>query len=143
MSRLLRYRMSDGAITGCWEGPATYLEAQVDATDPTVGYLEDVVADVPLPALFEQWHIIAEVVTAKAGVTLLAAPTSFEADGTTICLVTVQPFVACTLLVNGTPVELTLEDTTLELTSDVPATFTIALQPMGTHWAMPVTVEAT
>jgi hypothetical protein len=143
MSRLLRYRVSDGAITGCWEGIPAYLEAQVDTSDPTVGYFDDVVADIPLPELFEQWRIVEEVVTAKATVTILASPNPFAANGTAVCLVTVQPFVPCTLLVNGTPVALTLEDTTLELTSDVPATFQLALASMATHWALPLSVEAT
>ena len=142
MTRLLRYRLTDGTITGCWEGIPAYLEAQVDTTDSAVGYVEDVVADVPLPWLFERWRIVEEIVTAKAEVALLAAPAPFAADGTTVCLVTVQPFVPCTVLVNGTPIALTLEDTTLEMTAEVPAIFTIALQPIATHWAPPMTIEA-
>lgn len=142
MSRLLRYRVSDGAITGCWEGIPSYLEAQVDLTDPTVGYVEDVVADIPLATLFDQWRIVAEVLTAKVPLTFTASPTPFAADGIAVCTITVSPFVACTVLVNGTPMPLTVEDATLELTSDVPATFVMRVQPMGTHWAVPLTVEA-
>jgi hypothetical protein len=146
MGRLLQYRRSDGSLVGVWEGPATYLEVQIVADDPTYGYLplaEDHPESATLPSqLLDAWAVQEGLLVAKQALTLHAAPNPFVADGSAVCLVTVQPFAVCTLLVNGTPIELTLEDTTLELTSDVPTTFTIGLQPMATHWAAPLTVEA-
>jgi hypothetical protein len=143
MTRLLQYRLSDGSIYGMYEGLAEYFAAQIVEDDPVYGYLEDVVAAIPMPVLFEQWYIVEEVLTAKAALTITATPTPFDADGVAECLITVDPFVECTLVVNETLVALTTGDDTLALTSDVPATFTIALQPMATHWAAAITVEAT
>jgi hypothetical protein len=126
-----------------YEGLADYFAAQIVEDDPVYGYLEDVVDEVSAPELFERWYIVDEVLTEKTELTITAAPTPFDADGIEECLITVDPFVACTLLVNGEPVVLTTGDDTLELTSDVPATFTIVLQPMATYWASAITVEAT
>jgi hypothetical protein len=144
---LLQYRLADGAIVSFWEANTPELLApQFPGDDPTYGYLQlastHAQALTSAEDLYERWRIIDDAVVAKAQVVLTATPTPFAADGVAVCLVTVDPFVACTLLVNGQPLVLTPEDTTVELTSDVPATFRLALRPMATHWATPITVEA-
>lgn len=144
--RVLQYRLSDGSLSGLWEGAESYLLAQVVEDDPTFGYLL-LTDDHPAVALtttviLERWAVVADVLTEKVVLEITAAPTPFAADGLEECLITVDPFVECTLLVNGAPMALTTGDATLGLTSDVPATFMLALQPMVTHWAAPLTVEA-
>lgn len=146
LARVLQYRLTDGSLAGLWEGPESYLLAQVVVDDPTFGYLlladDAPAAALPTDVLLGQWAVVAGVVTGKTTLELIAVPNPFTADGLAVCLVTVEPFVPCTLRVNGEAVVLTAEDMTLELTSDVPATFHVELLPLATHWAMPLRVEA-
>jgi hypothetical protein len=75
-------------------------------------------------------------------VTITATPNPFAADGVTECTVTLDPFVAGTLLVGTTPYVLTSGDPTLVLTSDVPTTFAVRLAWNPTQYADPILIMA-
>ena len=144
MPVLLQYRLDTRAIIGRWESNTIgIVDAQRVPDDPTYGYLASGTS-LGIDVLHAQYYIAEdETLTAKQTLTLTATPTPFAADGVTTCTVSVSPFVACQLLVDGTPETLTEGDQTLILTSDVPHVFQIALVPLDTAWAMPITAEAT
>ena len=147
VQRLVQYVLSDGHIRSAWESsnPAL-LEAQRVVEDPLYGYValdaEHPQVATPFETLAAEWQIVDEVVTAKTLLTITATPNPFDADGVTVCVITVDPFVACTVRVDGTPYALTIEDPALELTSDVPRLFHVQLESMATHYADAITVEA-
>lgn len=145
-ARLIQYALPDGQIRGFWEGHAALLQAQTVPDDPAYGYLEvpaeEPGAAIPPGDLLRQWYVEDGMLTAKVELTLTAAPAPFPADGTTVCQVTVSPFVPCTVLVDSTAMTLTATDPTGELTSDVPERFVLSLASMPTHWAEPIIVEA-
>jgi hypothetical protein len=90
----------------------------------------------------EAWVVQDGSLTAKTVGLLTATDTPFPADGITVCRVTLDPFVACTLEVNGVLYALTEEDPALEITSDVATTFAVSLKWHQTHWAAPLLVVA-
>ena len=147
MGLLLKYALSDGLITGLWNSntPAL-LEAQRIPGDPTYGYAavsdRSPLGQLGPEVIQERWAVPAGVPTPKATHTLTASPNPFDADGVAVCSITLSPFVACTLLVNGTPYALTTGDQTLALTSDTPLLFRVVLAPLASAWAPPITVEA-
>jgi len=140
---LLKYRLDTGFIDAVIQGSSLGLtQAQIVPDDPTYGYL--LTDDAHDPRVWqEQYAIVEGAVSAKEELTITATPNPFVADAVATCTVTIDPFEACTLVVNGAPLALTTEDPTLVLTSDVPALFVIALHTMATAWAAPITVEAT
>ena len=143
MSSVLQYRSSDGLIVGMWTSNTTALvEAQIPQSDPTYSYLTSE-TDVPQENLLTHYYVHEELLVAKAVLTLGAAPNPFPADGAAVCLVTVAPFVPCTLLVDGTPYDVTAADTRVELTADVPHVFHVELAPVAAYRADPLTVGAT
>lgn len=146
-SRLLQYVRDTGAIQGLWEGaPVAYVQQQRVADDPIYAYLELAAstpeADLPADVLLEQWYVQAHVLRRKGRLTLTALPNPFPGDGQTACRITVAPFVPCTLRVHGVSYGLTVEDPVLVLTSDSPAQFVVTVQPMATHVADLLRVEA-
>ena len=143
MPSLLKFRLTDGLITGIWEGNSVAtLAAQVVPDDATFGYLP-VETDLRAQALLETKYVTAGALTEKTVLALAGTPTPFAADGVTTCTISVTAFVPCTLLADGTPHILTPGDQTLVLTSNTPHVFTIALAPVGPYRATPITVEAT
>jgi len=143
MQMLLKYERSTGAIRGIFESGVTgMLEAQIVPDDPDWGYLRHDTA-LTAEALQREWYVHEDLLVAKTVLTLTATPSPFAADAVTVCTVTVDPFVPCTVLVDGVPYALIEEDPTLALTSDVPHRFQIALAPMAAYMADPVTAEAT
>jgi hypothetical protein len=142
MPQLLKYLLSTGLIEGVWESNADALVAaqQVEA-DATYGYLALAKA-VPVSELYASWYVLDGVLTAKEELTLSGDPNPFAADGVTVCLISVTPFVPCTVLVNGAPLAVQVGDEVITLTADVPATFTVTLAPMAAYWAAPLTIEA-
>jgi len=143
MATILHYRLSDGLIQGMWTSNTQALvDAQIVPGDTTNGYLQvDTALD--FQTLRERWYVHEDLLVSKAEVAIQADANPFEADGVTICTVTVSPFVPCTLLIDGAEVVLTPADDTAELTSEVPHTFQITLAPLAQYWAVPITVEAT
>jgi hypothetical protein len=143
MILLLKYAYTTGAIRGGWVGsPASLLEAQIVVDDPGFGYLLSE-SDVPAEVLQQQWEVVSGVLTAKVALVLTPDVLTFAADGVATCTVSVVPFVACAVTVNnGSPMALTTGDETLVLTSDVPASFEVALVPMAGFWAESITLEA-
>lgn len=145
-TRIVQYRLSDGGLVGFWEGPAGYLDAQVPAEDATHGYVvldeTDELATMPSQALLAHYYVQEDMLVEKIAFTITATPNPFDADGETECAVTVVPFVACTLLVNGESVALTDADPVLEIVTETPEIFVIAVAPMVTHRADQITVEA-
>ena len=143
MPSLCKYLRATGAIVGVWESNTMALvDAQTVVDDPTYGYIA---TSEPLSATDLQlsYYIVGnETVTAKTELTLSATPSPFAADGVEVCVISVTPFVPCTLVINGTPAVLTEGDETVSLTAEVPETFVVTLEPMATHWANPLTVEA-
>jgi hypothetical protein len=117
-------------------------EALLLAQVPPSGEALLPVEEPPLASTFDQMLVVEGELVAKAATTITATPNPFDADGVTECAVSVSPFVACTLRVNGTTYALTTGDPTLTLTSDVPATFLVSLDWLATHWAPSVTVTA-
>lgn len=143
MKVLLQYQKTDGVIKGIWQAvPTTLLMSQVTAADPLVGY-EVLDTDIPVETLLADYYIVKGTLTPKAIVVITANPASFPADGSTVCQLSVEPFMACTLVVGTTPQHLMMDDQVIELTSDTPQTFQVTLAPMAAYRAMPITVEAT
>ena len=70
------------------------LLAQVVEDDPVMGYL--LVPDQDGSVLQQQYLVSANGLIAKPAVTLHAVPAHFLADGTSVCTVSVMPFVPCT-----------------------------------------------
>lgn len=140
--QLVKYVRATGQIDGVYESAIlAMLEAQRVAEDTTYGYL---LLETPIPvADQERYAITEERLVEKHPLTIEADPMTFVADGLDECLVTVEPWHACTLHVNGQPYGLTPDDPFLALTSDVPQRFEIILAWMPGYWASPVTVEAT
>jgi hypothetical protein len=138
---LVRYTLATGAISGVWEGTDQALLAlQMVPDDPTYG---SVFADSGTPSeVQERWRVVDGALVEKAVLVITATSAPFAADGVAVCSMTVVPFVACTLELNGTPYALTTGDPAIELTSEVPAVFQCVLQMMAGYWAAPVTVEA-
>ncbi len=143
MTMLLRYTMTDGQITGVWTASSdALLAAQIVEDDPISGYLLTTEAIDP-GIVQERYGLIAGVVTAKQERVLSADVPTFAADGVTMCTVSIVPFIACSVQVNGgTPVALSEADPTLEITADLPGRFVITLVRMAGTWAEPVMVEA-
>jgi hypothetical protein len=141
MPMLAKYHRTDGLIQGTWSANnTTMLQAQIVPSDPTFGYL--IVADQDAKVMQEQYVVAGGILTPKPQVTLAASPTPFVADGTTICFMTVVPFVPCTVLVDVTPYTLVPEDQAILLTSDVPRVFQVSLPQQAACWGAPITVEA-
>lgn len=139
---LVRYRLTDGLIDGTYSANTEdLLTAQIVPDDPTYGYL---MSDTELGAqeLAERYAVVDGALQAKALIIIVADPLQFQADGIDACLISVEPIIACTLRVNGVARALTMADPILELTSDSPQTFVVRLEPMATHWAEPLTLEA-
>jgi hypothetical protein len=140
---VLKYERSTGAIRGIFESVVEgMLDAQIVHDDPVFGYLRHDTA-LTAEALQRGWYVHEDLLVAKTVLTLTATPSPFAADAVTVCTVTVEPFVPCTVLVDGVPYALIEEDPTLELTADVPHRFQIALAPVAAYMAAPLTVEAT
>lgn len=139
---LLKYRLDTGMIDAVIHGSSLDLTyAQMLPDDPTYGYVLSE-AQYDSRVWQEQFVVVETVVTAKTVLTITATPNPFPADGTTPCAVTVTPFQACTLDVNGDSCALAEDDPTLLLTSDVLALFAVRLVPNATAWAAPVRIEA-
>jgi hypothetical protein len=145
MVALIAYAVADGLIQGVWETADTNVEllvAQVDRSIEGRGYLVNA-SGIAASVLTTDYYIVDNSLAAKTVLTITATPNPFDADGFAVCQVSVTPFVECTLLVDGVPYALTDEDTTVELTSDVPHVFQITLSQMAPYRADPLTVEAT
>lgn len=148
MPLLLKHQLTDGLIVGIWQSNSTALaQAQIVNDDPLYGYmlLSDLhhLNEIPQEQIQERWYISGTQTRAKTECTITATPNPFTADGTTVCSITVSPFVACTLMVNQEPYDLTTEDAILSLTSDTPMPFTVLLASQAQMWASPLLVEAT
>src|SRR5215217_862978 len=111
-------RTSDGGIEGVFTAQtADLLEAQVAPDDTTHEIVLAETLDETPRMLGERFKIVDHARVAKTEATLTADPSTFAADGTATCAVSVDPFSACTLQVNGTAFALTTSDPTLLLTS--------------------------
>jgi hypothetical protein len=142
MDVLLKYERSTGTIRGIFQSAvAGMLDAQIVPDDPVFGYVRYETA-LDADAIQRGYYVQEDGVAAKTPLTLTATPAPFAADGVTVCAVTVDPFVPCTVLVDGIPYALTEEDQTLELTSAVPHRFQVALGTMAAYMADPVSLEA-
>ena len=143
MPTLLRYQLSDGTIVSAWSATdAAALAAQVWPDDSGHGtVMSDEVRD--MRAWNERWTVVAGQLREKDRLTIIADPASFPADGVTVCSVSVEPFIPCTVLVSGQSQALTPEDPTLTLTADTPQRFVLTLAPMTLFFAEPLSVEAT
>lgn len=139
--QLVQYRLADGQIHGLYDSEnQALLDAQRQVDDPTYGYI---LAETPLPPQEqERYEVQSGVIVAKAQLVIEADPLTFAADGIDECLVTVEPWHACTLLVNGQPYALTNDEPFLAITADVPRVFGLRLQLMPGYWATPISVEA-
>jgi hypothetical protein len=143
MQVILKYERSTGAIRGIFaSGVGGMLDAQIVQDDPDFGYLRHDTEDAA-EALQRGYYVREDLLVAKTLLTLTTTPNPFAADAVTVCTVTVEPFVSCTVLVDSVPYALIEEDPTVELTSNVPHRFQIALAPVAAYMADPVTVEAT
>lgn len=144
MLLLIKYRQESGEIDGVFTGTSPeMLEAQRVVDDPTYGYLLTEFEDgLGTFDLIQRYEVHGDALQARQQLTIDADTTVFMADGIDECLVTVEPWQPCTLLVNGEPYALTEPDPILLLTSDVPQRFFITLVPLAGYWAMPLTVEA-
>lgn len=141
MPQLIQYRVADGMIISICESYSLELLAQNrHEEDPAYAYLE---RQEHLPLMEQERYEIRDgAVHAKQQIAIEADPLTFHADGIDECLVTVEPWHPCVLLVNGVAYPLTEDEPMLLITSDVPQTFTIVLAPMAGFWALPLQVEA-
>jgi hypothetical protein len=141
MPMLAQYHRTDGLIQGTWSAnTTTTLQAQIVPDDPTFGYL--IVADQDARVMQEQYVVANGILTPKPEVILQAVSNPFSADGTSICTISVVPFVPCTVLIDTTPYQLVPEDQTILLTSDVPRVFHVSLPHQAACWGASLTVEA-
>jgi hypothetical protein len=141
MPMLAKYHRADGLIQGTWSANnTTMLQAQIVPSDPTFGYL--IVADQDAQVMQEQYVVAGGILTPKPAVTLEAVSNPFAADGTSVCTISVTPFVPCTVLMDTTPYQLVAEDPTIRLTSDAPRVFQVSLPHQAACWGAPLTVEA-
>jgi hypothetical protein len=142
MTLLLLYDAADGRIVGCWQSnPATLLPAQMEESGATALYaLTD--TELTPTEIVSDYYWKDGALVAKQVLTITADPNPFQANGVSICQISVSPFVACTLNVNGTMQSLTEGDQVLELTSDSPQTFAVSVEPMGPSKADGLAIEA-
>jgi hypothetical protein len=142
MPLLAKYYLTDGLIRGMWSASvADQLTPQIVPDDPDFGYL--ILEGSDQQALQEQYVIVDGALVTKPAVTLTASPTPFQADGVEVCTITVTPFVPCTVLVQGIPYALDVEDPAVLLTTDVPTLFEISVPHQAACWGAPMLVEAT
>jgi hypothetical protein len=141
MTMLARYRLDTGLIMAVWESSThALLEANVVPDDATYGYVYT--EDGTPGEVQERWTVVDGELIEKAVLVITATATPFDADGVAVCSITVDPFVECTLELNGTPYALTTGDPAIALTSEVPAVFRCTLPLMAGYWAAPITAEA-
>lgn len=141
MPVLAQYRLTDGMIHGVWSAAVVaHLDAQIPAVDTENGYLR--LDDYDPLVLQEQYRVVKGSLEAKPQVTLTAVPSTFPADGTTVCTISVTPFVPCAVFVGQTLMVLTEEDRTVQLTADAPMLLTVSLPQQAACWGQPLTVEA-
>jgi hypothetical protein len=141
MAQLLQYQLSDGQIWGIYtSNTQELLEAQIVDESPTYGYLFP--ASPIEVSQQESYEILSGAVSLKTTLVLTAHPSPFVADGVTECSITVSPFVACTLMVNGIPTALVVGDQTLVLTADTPQQFQVHFLTMPGYWAADLLVRA-
>jgi hypothetical protein len=147
MACVLLYHRDTGAIHGVYtsSNPAL-LDAQRRPEDPALAHL--CVETTLLPdELQRRFEVQREQLVAREVVELRATPPTFAADGMAVCVVTVVPFVPCTLVVEARRqvwrVVLKRLDDPLTLTVDTPQVLTIRVEPPRGFWAEPLRVEAT
>jgi hypothetical protein len=146
MACVLLYHRDTGAIHGVYTSSnPDLLAAQPGPEDAALAHL--CVETTLLPEeLQRQCEVRSEQLVSREVVELRATPSTFAADGTTTCVVTIVPFVPCTLVV-GWPgqdvaVAVEQEDDPLVLTAEEPRRVLIRLQALPGYWAEPLTVEA-
>lgn len=133
------YSIADGRP---WQYMTASAERLLLQQVPPEGYALLPVEAPPSPDTFSRMAVVQGELVAKTETVITATPNPFAADGVTECMVSLTPFVPCTLRVNGTPYALTVEDPALVITSDEPRTFTLTLDWLPTHGADPLTVIA-
>lgn len=90
----------------------------------------------------EQFQVVGGALLEKTPVLLSASLNPFPADGISECVISMTPFVPCTLLLNTTPYPLTLTDPTFVMTSEQAGRWTVTLAWHPTHWAAPLLLTA-
>jgi hypothetical protein len=139
---LLKYRLDTGAIEAVIQGSHLDLTlAQRVPEDPTYGYVLAEAQHDPR-TWQEHYYVVGRLVTPRDLLTLTATPNPVPSDGVTVCQITVEPFLPCTVRIHGTAYALTEADPCVLLTSDVPALFRVTLEAPVHAWADPLTVEA-
>jgi hypothetical protein len=139
---LVKYQRSDGLIVGLWSANMLeLLEPNRVLDDPLYGYVTYSSPASP-HEVEEQSRVTAGAVVPKTAATITCTPATFAADGVAEAVITVTPFAPCTLLVDGQGQVLTTGDPILQLTSDIPHIFQLALAPHAEIWAPARTVEA-
>lgn len=141
MPQLVKYVRETGAIVGLFESEQPEVLDYQRLLDPAAAYL--LLEHAILPTEQLQYDVCEGQVCRKALLVIQAEPSSFPAEGDAVSLLTVAPFVPCTLRVDGTHYALTDEDAILALTAEVPHLFQIELAPMPGYWASPILVRAT
>jgi hypothetical protein len=139
----VQYRRPDGYILGIWQAAVdTALQDQGEDPTATVGY-QLVDTEIPITSLVVDYYMADVGLVLKDVLTLTATPTSIPADGISEAIITVTPFVPCSLIVSGQVFELTVGDEELVLTADSPQIFLITLAPIAAYKADAITLEAT
>jgi hypothetical protein len=140
MAYLVRYFSDSGQIDGVYQSDIPDLLAAQRVAEPGIAYL---LTDEAIPLLDqERLEVREEAVVARTEVQFMASPSPFAADGVTECTLRLEPFVPCTLDINGQQLVLTAEDPEVILTADSPQVLTVRLLPTPGYWAAPLTVEA-
>jgi len=141
MAMLVKYVKETGLIRGAFmSDKVSLLERQQQADADTYGYLL-LNTELEVDTL-DHYEIRGGELRPKTQLLLTASANPWPADGTTETTITVSPFVAVTLEVEGQKVELTSAEDPLVLTVDVPQTLLIRLKPMRGYWAEPLTLHA-
>src|SRR4029453_15088539 len=98
MFLLVQYRRPDGYIQGVWQAAVdTALHDQGDDPRGTVGY-QLVEAEDPITGLGTDYYMADVGLVPKDVLTLTATPSTIPADGVSEAIITVTPFVVCTLI---------------------------------------------
>src|SRR4029434_1859123 len=101
MFMLVQYRRPDGYIQGVWQAAVdTALHDQGDDPTATVGY-QLVETEIPITSLVTDYYMADVGLVPKDVLTLTATPSTIPADGVSESIITVTPFIVCTLIFRG------------------------------------------
>jgi hypothetical protein len=145
MPVLIHYALADGQIQQIYEATSQeFLDWQYRDVAMAGALTLPQGLDMAPSTVMERYVVDLDTLTIipKPVGVLTAAPNPFPADGLTSCVVTLTPFVPCSLRIGTEVVALTAQDPTLDFKADLEQVFTITLILQAAIWADSLRVEA-